>query len=114
MVEIVTKDRYIVPEINIRQSSPDITDAKRVGIVRLVQAVVDEIVKQLRYSKASLPYSILYEEGRRKLPVDQDKVFCVFSAFSGVFCTIFVGRLVVAELAKWTVCQQCRRQNESQ
>ena len=44
LVEIVTKDTYIIHEVNVRQSSPSITDAKRMGMVRLVQNVVDDAV----------------------------------------------------------------------
>ena len=62
LVEIVTKDSYIVREGNTGQSPSSITDAKRVGKVRFVQDVVDDAVKQLRYSSVSLPYSILYEK----------------------------------------------------
>ena len=69
LVEIVTKDSYIVRKGNIGQSPPSITEAERVGMVRLVQDVVDEAVKQLRCSSASLPNSILYRAGRRKLPL---------------------------------------------
>ena len=81
LVEIVTKDSYIVRERNTGQSPPGLTDTERVGMVRLVQDLVDDVVKQLRCSSASLSYSILYWERRRKLPVNQDGTFCVAVKF---------------------------------
>ena len=62
-------------------SPPSITDAKRVGMVRLVQDVVDDAEKHLRFSSTSLLHSILYGKGRRKLPVNQDGAFCVAVEF---------------------------------
>ena len=81
MSEIVTKDSYIVRKVDIGQNPPGITDAERLGMARLVQDVVNDAVKQLICSSASLPYFILYGEGRRKLPVNQDGAFCVALEF---------------------------------
>ena len=102
---IVIKDNYIVHEANIGQSPSGITDVEIESIVRLVQDVVDDAVIQLRCSSASLPHSILYEGGRRKLPINQDGPFCVaLEFFEEADKSLWVGPQL-SGLAE--VCQQC-------
>ena len=89
MVEIVTKDTYIIHEVNVRQSSPSITDAKRMGMVRLVQNVVDDAVNSS--DAAAYPCHTLFCMGKEEKTLTRTALSVLQHCYLKRL-TIFVGR----------------------